>query len=75
MMMKQTFDQFMTELRNLASTSEFGDLHDSLHESCIRAYMRTAQSSRWNQISQNQICSTEERVRDDTSGSNQHMLN
>ena len=74
-MMKQTFDQFMTELRNLASTSEFGDLHDSLHESCIRAYMRAAQSSRWNQISQNQICSTEERVRDDTSGSNQHMLN
>ena len=74
-MMKQTFDQFMTELRNLASTSEFGDLHDSLHESCIRAYMRAAQSSRWNQISQNQICSTEERVRDETSGSNQHMLN
>ena len=75
MMMKQTFDQFMTELRNLASTCEFGDLHESLHESCIRAYMRAVQSSRWNQISQNQIWSTEERVRDDTRGSNQHMLN
>ena len=26
----ETFDQFMTELRNLASTCEFGDLHESL---------------------------------------------
>ena len=26
----ETFDQFMTELRNLGSTCEFGDLHESL---------------------------------------------
>ena len=26
----ETFDQFMTELRNLASTCELGDLHESL---------------------------------------------
>ena len=26
----ETFDQFVTELRNLASTCEFGDLHESL---------------------------------------------
>ena len=26
----ETFGQFMTELRNLASTCEFGDLHESL---------------------------------------------
>ena len=26
----EAFDQFMTELRNLASTCEFGDLHESL---------------------------------------------
>ena len=25
----ETFDQFMTELRNLVSTCEFGDLHES----------------------------------------------
>ena len=58
----EIFDQFMAELRNIQIRRSTWEL-------------AAVKSSAWDQIGQNQRCSTEERGRDDTGECNQYMPN
>ena len=62
----ETFDQFMTELRNLASTCESGDLHESLFLYKVMDGIR---------LDRIRDVLLRKGGRDDTGESNQHMLN